>query len=242
MFAQQYSPVGWSGGSRRGWTALLSFILQSLGLGVLLLLPLLYPQGVPLTLLTSTLVAPLPVPAAPPPPAPARRSTATQSNLNGTALVSPTTIPAHVAQIEESAPPLSDFTGHGVQGATGLGDPNGIMGSIGDLGSRVVPPPPPPPPHSLRVSRMMEGNLIHRVQPVYPHIAQQARIQGTVILRANINRVGAIENLEVITGHPLLSPAAVAAVKQWRYRPYVLNGEPVEVETQITVNFVLQGG
>lgn len=82
---------------------------------------------------------------------------------------------------------------------------------------------------------------MHRVQPIYPPLAKAARIQGPVELRAIISKDGFIENLRVLGGHPMLVTAAVDAVKQWRYRPYVLNGEPVEVETQITVNFVLSG-
>jgi protein TonB len=89
---------------------------------------------------------------------------------------------------------------------------------------------------------MMEGNLILRVQPLYPPLARQARIQGQVVLRAVISRNGAIENLQVLGGHPMLVQSAINAVKQWRYRPYSLNGEAVEVETQVTVNFVLSGG
>ena len=89
---------------------------------------------------------------------------------------------------------------------------------------------------------MMEGNLVYKVQPVYPPLARAARIQGTVMLRAIISRTGTIENLQVISGHPLLVRAATDAVLQWRYRPYVLNGDPVEVETQVTVNFSLPGG
>jgi protein TonB len=89
---------------------------------------------------------------------------------------------------------------------------------------------------------MMEGNLIYRVQPEYPALARQVRIQGLVVLRAIINRDGAIENLQALSGHPLLVPAALNAVRQWRYRPYVLNGEPVEVETEVKVNFILSGG
>ena len=89
---------------------------------------------------------------------------------------------------------------------------------------------------------MMEGNLVHRVQPDYPSLARQVRVQGQVVLRAMISREGAIEKLQVLSGHPMLMQAAVDAVRQWRYRPYVLNGEPVEVETQVTVNFVLSGG
>jgi protein TonB len=89
---------------------------------------------------------------------------------------------------------------------------------------------------------MMEGNLIYKPQPPYPPMARAARIQGPVILRAIISKAGTIENLQTLSGHPLLVPAALEAVKHWRYRPYVLNGEPVEVETQITVNFILSGG
>jgi len=84
--------------------------------------------------------------------------------------------------------------------------------------------------------------LIYRVQPEYPALARQARIQGTVILHALISREGRIENLQLVSGHPMLVQAATAAVRQWRYRPYVLNDQAVEVETQITVNFTLSGG
>jgi len=89
---------------------------------------------------------------------------------------------------------------------------------------------------------MMEGNLIYRPQPVYPPLARSARVQGSVLLQAVISRAGTIENLQVLSGHPMLVQAAINAVRQWRYRPYVLNGEPVELETQVTVNFVLSGG
>jgi protein TonB len=88
---------------------------------------------------------------------------------------------------------------------------------------------------------MMEGMLIRRVQPVYPTPARNARIQGKVLLQAIISREGKIEQLQVISGHPMLVSAALDAVRQWRYRPYVLNGEAVDVETQVTVNFVLSG-
>ena len=87
----------------------------------------------------------------------------------------------------------------------------------------------------------MDGLLIHRVQPDYPVIAKRAGIQGQVVISALISKEGAIENLRVLSGHPMLVPAAMSAVKQWRYRPYILNGDPIEVDTQITVNFVLGG-
>jgi len=83
---------------------------------------------------------------------------------------------------------------------------------------------------------------VHYVEPTYPAIAKTARVQGTVILAAVIGKDGTIENLHVVSGHPLLQGAAMEAVKQWRYRPYILNGEPVEVDTQVVVNFTLAGG
>jgi protein TonB len=87
-----------------------------------------------------------------------------------------------------------------------------------------------------------QGLLIHQVKPTYPPLARQARIQGTVVLQAVIGKDGSIQNLKVVSGHPMLAPAALEAVKQWRYKPYFLNGEPVEVDTTINVNFTLSGG
>jgi len=87
-----------------------------------------------------------------------------------------------------------------------------------------------------------EGLLVHQVKPNYPALAKQARIQGSVVLQAAIGKDGSIQNLRLVSGHPMLAPAAIEAVKQWKYRPYFLNGEPVEVDTQITVNFTLAGG
>lgn len=86
---------------------------------------------------------------------------------------------------------------------------------------------------------LSQGLLIRQVAPVYPYDAQRAHIQGTVVLRAIINKKGQIENLSLVSGHPMLVPAAIGAVQQWRYKPYLLNGEPMEVDTEILVNFKL---
>ena len=128
--------------------------------------------------------------------------------------------------------------GHGNADATGIGDPAGVIGSIGETLPVLKPAPVVRP---ARVSVMMEGNLIHRVQPQYPPIAIQTHTQGSVVLRAVISREGNIENLQSLSGHLMLVKAAMDAVRQWHYQPYYLNHEPVEVETQITVNFVLGG-
>jgi protein TonB len=105
----------------------------------------------------------------------------------------------------------------------------------------IVPTLPPPAARTFRTSNMLEGSLIRRVQPTYPPLARSARIQGSVVLYALISKAGTMENLHVLSGHPMLAPAALDAVSQWRYRPYILNNEPIEVETQITVNFWLSG-
>lgn len=94
-----------------------------------------------------------------------------------------------------------------------------------------------PGPTRLAVSHLSEAQLVNRVEPVYPHVAAVAGIQGQVKLHAIIARDGSIQSLNAISGHPLLVRAALDAVGQWRYRPYYLNGEAVEVETFITVNF-----
>ena len=123
--------------------------------------------------------------------------------------------------------------------AIGIGDPNGVAHSIM---SDYVRPMPAAPVRTkpFRQSVMMEGNLIHKVEPQYPAIAKQLHIEGTVIVKAFISREGVITRAEAERGQALLAKAALEAVRQWRYRPYYLNHEPIEVETEITVNFVLQ--
>ena len=163
----------------------------------------------------------------------------------GTRVMMPTRIPSEMANVNENeAPPPLEVPGEpGVPGSTGFsGARNFVAGGLGPATTSMPILAPPPAARPPRISHMMEGNLIHRVQPEYPQLARQARIQGPVILRAIINRDGRIENLQVLSGHPMLVQAAIDAVRQWRYRPYLLNDQAVEVETQITVNFTLSGG
>lgn len=119
------------------------------------------------------------------------------------------------------------------------GDPNGERTLLSSVNVRPLPPRPEPVARVAPVSVMMEGNLIRKVQPVYPVIAQQVGIQGAVLIRAVISRTGNIEQIEVESGPDMLRAAALAAVREWKYRPYYLNGQPVEVETEITVKFML---
>jgi TonB family protein len=98
-------------------------------------------------------------------------------------------------------------------------------------------------PKQIRVSSAVQrGLILHREEPVYPELARMARIQGTVVLKAIISKEGTIKDLRVVSGHPLLIQSALNAVRQWRYRPYMLLGEPVEVDTMILVQFTLSGG
>ena len=100
--------------------------------------------------------------------------------------------------------------------------------------------PPPQIPQRVRISRgVAQGLLVRKVDPVYPPLARQARISGTVVLRALIGTDGSIENLTLVSGHPMLAPAAIEAVKQWKYQPYLLNGQPIKVDTEVQVNFAL---
>ena len=122
----------------------------------------------------------------------------------------------------------------------------GVLGGIiGGVTSGPPPPPPPPKPTTpkrIRVGGQVEAaKLIYKPTPEYPPLAKMARIQGTVRLEAIIAKDGTIQDLKVLSGHPLLVKSALDAVKQWRYQPTLLNGEPVEVVTEIDVNFTLAG-
>jgi protein TonB len=139
-------------------------------------------------------------------------------------------------------PPLGD--GLGVRGGVGTstGTSNAVLDAIAGRGRGMAPTlPVVPVARPIVTSHAMEAYLIHRVQPEYPALARSARIQGEVVLRAVISTDGSIENLHVVSGHPMLVASAINAVRQWRYRPYFLNGNPVEVETQVTVRFLLSG-
>jgi protein TonB len=237
---------------RRSWATGLSFALQIFFIGFLLLLPLWFTDVLPMEQLVTLLVAPPPPP--PPPPATASRPPAAKvvkvtTNIENGRLRTPSRIPSKIQMIkEDEAPPPVATTGGvvgGVPGGIPGGQLDGVIGGIISSSSSLAVVPrlsqPAPAVQRVRVSQgVTKGLLIYRVEPTYPPLAQQARIQGVVVLTAIIGKDGNIQRLQVVSGHPLLAPAAIEAVKQWRYKPFVLNGQPLEVETTVTVSFRMQ--
>jgi protein TonB len=228
--------------TKRPAATAVSLLLQSLLVAGMATLPLLYTEGLPKVTSWVTLGPPPGAPAPARPQVARRAATTRDSDMVGQRLREPQTIPTRVAVINESAAPLPEipFTGPGVPGGTGRIEFNPLNAIV-----NLTPPAPVPRPTvsaPLRISEgVAQGFLVHQVKPVYPPLARQARIQGAVLLQAIIGKDGSIENLRLVSGHPMLAPAAIEAVRQWRYRPYTLNREPVEVQTEITVNFVLGG-
>ncbi len=207
-------------------TTIMSFFLQAILIGVGVLIPLIYTEALPKGQLTTFLVAPPPPPPPPPPPAAVQQVQVRKivSELDNGQLKAPAKIPQKIAMIkEEDTPPPS-------------------VGGGGIINSTPVAVPKVATPTRVRVSAgVTEGLLIRKVTPGYPPLARQARIQGAVVLAAVIGKDGSIQNLKVVSGHPMLTSSALEAVRQWKYKPYFLNGEPVEVDTQVTVNFTLAG-
>jgi protein TonB len=214
--------------------------------GVMILIPLIFTEALPKGTTMFMLVAPPPPPPPPPPAAaPVKVVKQIQTDIVNGELRTPTKIPNKVKIIKEDEAPPPAMASAGVVGGVPGGVPGGSMGGV--MGSILSATPTVAPkiatPQRVRVSSgVSTGMLVRKVPPSYPPLARQARIQGTVVLQATISKEGSIENLQLISGHPMLAPAAIEAVKQWKYKPYLLNGEPVEVETQVQVNFTLAGG
>src|SRR5216684_1760225 len=223
--------------TNKPWTVVLSMVLQATFLAILILIPLIYTEALPRASLATLLIAPPPPPPPPPPPAaaPVVHVKPQVHLMDAGKLVAPKVIPKDIKIIKEDAEPDP----MGMQGGVPGGQMGGVIGGvIGGVGG--APPPPKPAQNRIRQGgAVTAASLINRVQPVYPPLARQTRISGTVRLHAIISKSGGVQQLEVISGHPLLVQAALDAVKQWRYRPTTLNGEPVEVDTTIDVIFSL---
>ena len=228
--------------TNKPWTVILSGAVQATFLAVLILIPLIYTEALPKASLATLLIAPPPPPPPPPPPAPTQivKVKPQVHLMDAGKLVAPKVIPKEVKIIKEEAeqPDAMGAIG-GVPGGVPGGQMGGVIGGvIGGVGGA----PPPPKPSQTRIRQggaVTAASLINKVNPTYPPLARQTRISGTVRLHAIISKDGSVQQLEVLSGHPLLVQAALDAVRQWRYRPTLLNGEAVEVDTTIDVIFSL---
>jgi protein TonB len=240
--------------THRTWAIAAALTAQALLVGVLIVVPMFIVPAFPLpeAVVPVTLMAP---PLPPPPPAPEKLTQQTQRivvrKFDPNRLVAPRTIPKQIATINEPPPPELNGIVGGIPGGVAGGQPGGVIGGI--LNSLPHPAPPPPPakiqpaaapkpalPRRIHVGGNVEAaRLEHEVAPIYPRLAKDARIGGVVRLKAVIDPSGNIERLVVVSGHPILAQAAIDAVKQWVYKPTYLNGNPVEVDTEIDVRFTL---
>jgi len=222
-------------GTHKRWTVATSFGVQLIIVGIMILIPLIYTEALPKGMLNTFLVAPAPPPPPPPPAAPVKvvRPRIVQPQT----MTAPTVIPKKVEMIKDAAPDIgAGGNGFGVAGGTGDALGGGILNTA-------PPPPPKAAPSRIKVGGQVQAaNLLHQVLPTYPAIAKTAHVAGTVRLHAVIAKDGSIQELQYVSGPALLMRAAMDAVHEWKYRPTMLNGEPVEVDTTIDVVFSLGGG
>jgi periplasmic protein TonB len=212
---------------------------------VLVLIPLIQTQAITLSSIDQSLLAPRVIRSKPPIEvfsAQPRIQKYTKADPN--ILTAPEFVPEKISYVDEPTPPSV-----GLLPSTATRGVGSLLGNLIRPATEAVPsdpgPPPSPPlplpvvnPEPIRQGGIVQAaNLIYQVNPAYPPLARQARVQGVVVMEAVISRDGMIESLRVVTGHPLLNQAALDAVRQWKYRPTMLNGEPVEVITTVTVTF-----
>jgi periplasmic protein TonB len=241
MFAESMLETSWAQRGQRSWTTFTSFAVQVVAVGIVLSIPLIQGVGIPLARTVSTPVTlgrytPGLPPSADPAHAAPRPHTVQIIPYSGP-LMQPRNIPTGIAKGDDSVQ-VGDPMLPGVYSPNGPGL-NINLPTSGNNVAVPVPPPPKPATREFRSSKLLQGSLIRRVEPVYPPLARNMRIEGPVVLDALISKDGSMDHLRVVSGHPLLVPAAIDAVKQWHYKPYILNSEAIEVETQITVNFIL---
>lgn len=242
LFADSLLESGTTDRRRRGFATTVSFVLECVAVGFLLILPLMFTEALPTQQLLTMLVEP-PPPPPPPPPAVSMISKPVQTDmLDNGRLRTPSRIPQKVQIIreEQAPPPMTAGVVGGVPGGVPGGSLGGVIGGIISSGNNSASMPKLEPAKRVRISQgISQGLCISKTEPVYPTIARAARVSGVVLLRAIIDREGKITEVQLVSGHPLLTTAAIDAVRQWRYHPYLLNGEPVEIETNISVTFQL---
>lgn len=242
MFEQSLVETSFESKKRKSWMTLLSYALEALAIAVLMAIPLLHTEALPLKdhpdFHPPTRYAPdnVQIIGA----SHVTRTEPVQQAINH--IYPPQSIPRHVDMTPDAVPHGNAILGDTVPGAIPDGNADGVQNSLlASMMRNATPPVHAVPALVIRPSTAQESLLIRQIKPAYPPLAISTRTQGAVVMQAMISRNGSIESLEVLSGHPLLINAAVDAVKQWRYRPFLLNGEPVEVQTRITVNFTLSG-
>lgn len=211
---------------------LLALAINLTLLTALVVLPLIYPEGLPAQLLQRVLYVPAPLlPVQQTQPSRTVQSSHSDAPAPSIPLTAPPSTPTGISQHPVGPPPD--------QSGQMLNLPDSGPGTGTDSIFHSVPPAvqPAQPSRAVVSGGVIEGLLLYETTPTYPSIARTAGISGTVALAATISRSGSIENLRVVSGHPMLRQAALDAVKSWRYRPYLLNNQPVEVETTITIVF-----
>lgn len=235
MFAQTFcdSPLELS---RKKLTTLISFSFEALAVVALISLPLFHTEKLSPARNVATVFTPIIQEVTPVRQQPIAQSASPVSFgvLDRSQIRQPSSVPNTISNINDADSQPPGVPWGDVHTST---NPLGEIAGSG-VGTRPVEQAPPDRP--VRVSKgVMEGALLQKVIPAYPRMAMMTHTEGEVVLRAIISRTGTIENLQVISGSPFLSRGAIDAVRQWRYRPYELSGQPVEVETQIVVNFTL---
>jgi periplasmic protein TonB len=235
MFDQTFIETGPN--SKKRFTMLLSLLLQIMALAALIAAPLIYTQVLPNPQLRSVFAAPTPPPpAVPKPPMTVRTAVSSPRLFRFNALSSIVPLPRSMPPEVAAPPAISDGAPGGDPSSTGVPLIVGLIKPPDPLPATGVKRPAAKP---LRIASMETSQLIHQVQPTYPPMAKQVRVQGVVEFTAVIGKTGNIENLQLVRGHPMLVKAAEEAILQWKYKPTLLNGEPVEVITDIVVNFTL---
>lgn len=221
--------------SRRWMIA--TFALNGAILVTLVLIPLIYPNALPSHALPALLVAPeIPKPETPPEPVRVQAARPHLSDFDQGRLVAPPVIPR---VINIPAAPEPQFQTN-IAADNSIGGPTGPGANPFAHGQPATVVHPPAASIVHLPSKLVESTIIYKTIPQYPAIAKAAHVEGTVELQASISKTGTIENLHVIRGPEMLRAAAIDAVKTWRYRPYLLNDQPIEVETTVNVIFKLE--
>jgi protein TonB len=224
--------------SHNRWPALISFTAQAAIVAALIAIPILHPEVLPAGPIKLSHLDPPPLPHATPPPQPPVHVADVRVAAAPSAPLQPATISRPVPISD--APPVANP-------ALAFGDPHGTANPIAILGSAVptgtnvvIGPPASTSSKPLQLSTgVSAGMLLAPIQPAYPQIARAAGVQGTVVIQAIISKSGHIESTRVISGSPMLQGAALDALRAARYRPYLLNNQPTEVETTISIHFIL---